>query len=69
VSQTLLFSIGVVVFAMTVVGAMSYGRYAFGQIYDAQVAEARDYKLFKAAQVASTPLPDSSLKVAGDHQF
>ena len=37
-SQTLLFSIGVCVFAFTIVGAMVYGRYAFTKYYDAQLA-------------------------------
>lgn len=37
-SQTLLFSIGVCVFAFTIVGAMVYGRYAFTRFYDAQLA-------------------------------
>jgi hypothetical protein len=47
-SQTLLFSIGVFVFGLTVFGGMLYGRYAFTRFYDAQVAS-------EAARVASVP--------------
>ena len=37
-SQSLLFSIGVAVFALTVIGAMIYGRFVFQRFYDASVA-------------------------------
>ena len=42
-SQALLFSIGVGVFAMTIVGAMIFGRQAFSRAYEIQVADARQY--------------------------
>ena len=42
-SQALLFSIGVGVFAMTIVGAMIFGRQAFSRAYEIQVADARKY--------------------------
>lgn len=42
-SQALLFSIGVGVFAMTIVGAMIFGRQAFSRAYEVQVADARNY--------------------------
>jgi hypothetical protein len=42
-SRTLLFSIGTVVFAATIVAAMVYGRHAFARVYDKQVAEAQAY--------------------------
>ena len=41
----MLFSIGVVVFAATIVAAMVVGRQAFGRIYEAQVADARGFVL------------------------
>lgn len=37
-SQTLLFSIGLCVFASTVYGALFYGYYVFSRFYAAQVA-------------------------------
>ena len=40
VSKTLLFGIGVTVFAATVVGAMIYGRFLFDRFYQAQVGSA-----------------------------
>ena len=49
-SQTLLFSIGVCVFAFTIVGAMVYGRFAFTRFYDAQVASEAS---LRAASVAA----------------
>lgn len=42
-NQTALFSIGVVVFAVTIVAAMVVGRHAFCRIYEAQVADARAF--------------------------
>ena len=48
-SQTLLFSIGVCVFALTIVGAMVYGRYAFTRFYDAQVASEAAFRAAAAA--------------------
>ena len=38
-NQTLLFSIGVVVFAITVVATLLYGYFALDRIYQAEVAE------------------------------
>jgi hypothetical protein len=52
-SQSVLFSIGVGVFATTIVAAMVVGRHAFGRIYDAQVADARAYALLAAASAAA----------------
>ncbi len=54
-SQTLLFSIGVCVFALTIVGAMVYGRFAFTKFYDAQLASEAS---IRAAVVLTTdPAP------------
>ncbi len=50
-SQTLLFSIGVCVFALTIVGAMVYGRFAFTKFYDAQLASEAS---IRAADVLTT---------------
>ena len=41
-SKTLLFGIGVTVFAATVVGAMFYVRFLFDRFYQAQVGSASD---------------------------
>ena len=51
-SETLLFSIGVGVFAMTVVAAMVIGRQVFSRLYDAQVADAKAFALRSAAASA-----------------
>ncbi len=53
-SQTLLFSIGVCVFALTIVGAMVYGRFAFTKFYDAQVASEASLRAASVAAVALT---------------
>lgn len=57
-SQSLLFSTGVGVFAMTIVGAMIFGRHAFSQVYDRQVADARSYAVMNASIVVSTLIPE-----------
>jgi hypothetical protein len=49
VSESLLFGIGICVFAVTIFGAVIYGRHVFGRFYDVQVAEARRYALSTAA--------------------
>lgn len=36
-SETVLFTIGVLVFGLTIIGAMMYGRYAFNNYYVAQL--------------------------------
>ena len=57
-SQTLLFSIGVCVFALTIVGAMVYGRYAFTKYYDAQVASEATIRAGSVvATIASMAMP------------
>lgn len=57
-SQTLLFSIGVCVFALTIVGAMVYGRYAFTKYYDAQVASEATIRAGSvAATIAAVVMP------------
>ena len=56
-SQTLLFSIGVCVFAFTIVGAMVYGRFAFTRFYDAQVASEASLRAAPVAAVVLTTDP------------
>lgn len=56
-SQTLLFSIGVCVFAFTIVGAMVYGRFAFTRFYDAQVASEASLRAASVAAVVLTTDP------------
>jgi len=48
-SQALLFSIGVGVFAMTIVAAMIFGRQAFDRAYQVQVADAQNYANLRTA--------------------
>ncbi len=60
-SQTLLFSIGVCVFAFTIVGAMVYGRFAFTRFYDAQVASEASLRAASAAAVVLTTDPAPTL--------
>ena len=52
-SQALLFSIGVGVFAMTIVAAMIFGRQAFDRAYQVQVADAQNYANLRAAAAAA----------------
>ncbi len=55
-SQGLLFSIGVCVFALTVVGAMIYGRLVFTRFYDAQVADAAASRAASVVEALATKL-------------
>jgi hypothetical protein len=56
-----LFSIGVGVFATTIVAAMVVGRHAFSRIYDAQVADARAYALLAAASAVVAVIAEPSV--------
>ena len=56
-SQALLFSIGVGVFAMTIVAAMIFGRQAFDRAYQVQVADAQNYANLRTAAAAAAAAP------------